>query len=393
MIIHVDMDAYYASVEERDQPELVGRPLIVGGRPEGRGVVAAANYAARKFGVRSAMPTAKAIKLCPHLLIIPPRGDVYRQVSEQIHKIFSRYTPIIEPLSLDEAFLDPGGSEKLYGDAISIGKKIKCEIFDELHLVASVGVAPNKFLAKLASDQDKPDGFTIVTRDKVQEFLDPLPIFRMWGIGKAAQKQLQQLGITTIGNMRHTSESFLSQQFGKTGSRLWELCHGRDSRKVITESEAKSISRETTFDIDISSLDTLESFALTLTESVCFRLRKAELKVRTLHLKVRYQDFSTVTRSKTLPHLTSNTNEIWGVLQQLLRSLLKNKQFSVRLIGVGLSQFSHCDQTPRQQDLLEMTGTQNDGVRASEKSNKIDEVTDQIKNRFGKPAIKLGKSQ
>ena len=399
MIIHVDMDAFYASVEEREQPSLKGKPLIVGGRPEARGVVAAANYASRIFGVRSAMPTARAVKLCPHLLILPPRGALYSQVSDQIHGIFARYTPVIEPLSLDEAFLDATGSEKLYGSVIEIGRRIKADILKELDLIASVGVAPNKFLAKLASDQDKPDGFTVIHPEEVQSFLDPLPVSRIWGVGKMAQARLQRAGIATIGALRLTSESFLQQEFGKIGERLWALSHGRDDRRVIAEPEAKSISREATFEIDITDLYTLESFTSSLTESVCFRLRNADLRAKTVQLKVRYQDFSTVTRNKTLSYSTDSTIKIWDAVRGLLTSLLEGRRFSVRLVGVGLTNFveEQCGlpqpATPKQLDLFSSAFDNFKQDRVDQKQLQLDKVSDQIKHKYGKSTIRRGKSR
>ena len=217
------MDAFYASVEEREQPELRGEPLVVGGRPDARGVVSAANYAAREFGIHSAMPSATALRLCPQLRIIPPRGGLYAEVSAQIREIFNRYTPIIEPLSLDEAFLDPAGSERLHGDAEQIGRAIKADIRTELGLVASVGVAPNKFLAKLASDADKPDGFTVIQPPRVQGFLDALPVERIWGVGKAAKARLNRAGVRTVAQLRQCSRVWLQKEFGRNGERLWQL--------------------------------------------------------------------------------------------------------------------------------------------------------------------------
>jgi DNA polymerase-4 len=235
MILHVDMDAFYASVEERDNPRLVGKPVIVGGKPEGRGVVAAANYEIRKFGVHSAMPTSQALRLCPAAIVLPPRMDYYAEISRQIREIFDRYTPLVEPLSLDEAFLDVTGSAGLFGPAVEIGRRIKQHIKQELNLVASVGVAPNKFLAKIASDLNKPDGFLVVEQDRVQEFLDPLPVGRLWGVGRVSNTVLEGFGIRTIGQLRAQSANVLRQKFGKTGDHLWQLAHGIDSRPVVPD--------------------------------------------------------------------------------------------------------------------------------------------------------------
>ena len=396
MILHIDMDAFYASVEEREQPELKGKPLIVGGNPEGRGVVAAANYAARAFGVRSAMPTYRAIRLCPHLIIVRPRGGLYSKVSGQIREIFKRYTPLIEPLSLDEAFLDVQGSEKLYGTADVIGRRIKQEIKSELDLIASVGVAPNKFLAKLASDHDKPDGFTVIKTNEVQAFLDPLPVGRIWGVGKVAQNRLKGMGIHTVRDLRETSAEFLEQEFGSIGERLWKLSHGQDAREVVTETEAKSISHETTFGTDITEMDTLESISLSLTEGVCFRLRDVGLKARTVNLKIRFDDFSTVTRSKTLDQSTDSTLRIWGILRGLLMELLGSRSFSIRLIGAGVSNFD--DESSRegkaspQSDLFASVPVEPETGSHAQKQVQLDRLSDEIRRKYGKNTINRGKS-
>ena len=247
MILHVDMDAFYASVEEREDPSLRGKPLIVGGSAEGRGVVAAANYAARKFGVHSAMPAARAKQLCPQAVFIKPRIDYYATVSRQIREIFESFTSQIEPLSLDEAFLDVSGSESLFGASAQIGRQIKQLIRERLQLVASVGVAPNKFLAKIASDLEKPDGFVIVEADQIQAFLDPLPVGRLWGVGKVTGRAFERLGIRTIGQLRQLSVESLDELFGTAGEHYWRLAHGIDDRRVTPDREAKSISNETTF--------------------------------------------------------------------------------------------------------------------------------------------------
>ena len=382
MILHIDMDAFYASVEEREQPALRGRPLVVGGRPDARGVVSAANYASRKFGIHSAMPSATALRLCPHLTIIPPRGELYASVSAQIREIFSRYTPIIEPLSLDEAFLDPAGSERLHGGAEQIGRAIKEDIRAELGLVASVGVAPNKFLAKLASDQNKPDGFTVIQQHQIRSFLDPLPVERIWGVGKSAKARLNRAGIHTVAQLRHSSAGYLTKEFGRNGERLWQLAHGLDERKVIPDSEVKSISQEITFATDIDSLDILQASALDLTEGVCYRLRQAGLNGRTVHLKIRFEDFSTITRARGLSAATNATADIWHLADTLLCRELANKKFSVRLIGVGVTNFGESETA--QADLFKPAGRS--------KQNALDELTDEIRKRYGKSKIRRGKS-
>ncbi len=300
-ILHVDMDAFFASVEARERPELRGRPLIVGGTPQGRGVVAAASYEARRFGVHSAMPTATALRLCPKAVVLPPRHGLYSQVSRQIHAVFERYTPQIEPLSLDEAFLDVTGSLRLFGSAETIGREIKREIREELDLVASVGVAPNKFLAKLASDMNKPDGFFQFIPDRIAESLDPLPVTRLWGVGPASARQLERLGIRTVGQLRHYSRQLIARHLGRGGEHLWELAHGIDERPVISEQEAKSVSNETTFANDIDDPASLRGWLSELAEQVGWRLRRQQLAGRTVTIKVRFKDFTTVTRSLSLP--------------------------------------------------------------------------------------------
>ena len=387
MIIHIDMDAFYASVEERENPAICGKPLIVGGHPERRGVVSAANYPARKFGIHSAMPTAQAVRKCPDLLILPPRHDLYRAVSKQIINIFSRYTPIIEPLSLDEAFLDCSGSERLYGDAVAIGKSIKSDISGELRLIASVGIAPNKFVAKLASAHAKPDGFTVIMKDQVQAFLDPQPIGRLWGIGKVGSARFKACGIRTVGELRQADPSLIKNLLGHDSTKIRNLACGIDERKVIPDSEVKSISQETTFTQDVSDYAAIESTAMYLTESVCYRLRDAELEAGVIKLKIRYSDFNTISRSRTLESASNSTQDAWNIVRSLIADELQNQAFKIRLIGVGCSGFNS---EPSQQtslfDILEQDG--DDGNPA----DLVDQLTDEIRNRFGRDMIQLGRS-
>lgn len=387
MIIHVDMDAFYASVEERENPLLKGKPLIVAGRAEARGVVSAANYPARKFGVHSAMPTATALKRCPELIVIPPRHDLYKEISGQIQEIFYRYTPVIEPLALDEAFLDCQGSEKLYMGPEFIGRRIKQDILTELGLVASVGVATNKFLAKLATDRGKPDGFTVVNKEDVQAFLDPLPVGNIWGIGKVGNDRLHRHGIKTIQDLRRVDKKVLSQWFGRLGCRFWELARGIDDRRVTPDSEVKSISQETTFDQDVSEFSVLESTAMYLTESVCYRLRKANLDGRTVTVKIRFQDFQTITRSRSIDGSTHSTDKVWKNVAQLLLAALGGKAFLVRLLGVGVSEFR--EDGPHQTSLFADDGAP--GLD-EQRSETLDEVSDRIRERFGRGVIHRGKA-
>ncbi len=378
MILHVDMDAFYASVEERDDPTLCGKPVIVGGTPEGRGVVAAANYVVRKFGVHSAMPTAKALKLCPNAIVLRPRMEHYAQISNQIREIFHRYTPEVEPLSLDEAFLDATGSVKLFGSVETIGRAIKQDIRNELNLVASVGVAPNKFLAKLASDLDKPDGFTVIEPDAVQSVIAPLSVGRIWGVGKVTKQRFDCLGVQTIGQLRTLSLQQLQDEFGQYGEHFWQLARGIDNRTVIADREAKSISHETTFVEDIRDMDVLRAWLMGLTEQVARRLRSQHSQGRTVHLKVRYSNFDTYTRSRGVSPATNATNQLWSVALQLLTSELPDRPLVVRLLGMGVSNLQK--QRPIQQSLF--------AEEQDARETRLDQVTDTIRNRFGSASLR-----
>ena len=382
-ILHVDMDAFYASVEVREQPGLAGRPVIVGGSPRGRGVVSAANYEARRFGIHSAMPTARAMRLCPDAVCLPGRMSLYASVSRQIREIFNRYSPMVEPLSLDEAFLDVTDSQRLFGSAAEIANAIKQAISNELSLVASVGIAPNKFIAKIASDLDKPDGFVEVMPEEVQAFLDPLPVSRIWGVGKATGNELDRLGITTIAQLRQQAEAVLQDRFGKFGNHLWRLANGMDDRPVVSDSEAKSISNETTFDSDISNRDTLRAWLMELTEQVCWRLRQQDLFGRTVQIKLRFTDFSTITRSHTLPEATQQTKQVWQAVMALFDKAMQSESRRLRLVGVGVSGLSETAQRPQvQTDMFE----QPEDTRQTQ----LDEVADAIKSRFGSGGIRRG---
>ena len=379
-VLHVDMDAFYASVEERERPELAGRAVVVGGSPEGRGVVAAASYAARGYGVRSAMPTARARQLCPHAVFLRSRMALYAEVSAEIRALLHRYTPLVEPLSLDEAFLDVSASRELFGEGAAIAAHIKRAVRSELGLVASVGVAPNKFLAKLASDFDKPDGLVVVPAEGVQAFLDPLPVERLWGVGAAARDTLHALGVHTIADLRARPEAVLRDRLGKWGRRLFALAHGRDERPVVPEQEARSLSHETTFEVDIAQAALLRAWLRDLCEQVARRLRRQGLRAHAVEVKVRYADFRTVTRSAGLHVATANTRALWRRAAGLLDALLARRADPVRLLGMGASRLTR--ERREQGDLFE--------APRSAREQRVDTMVDAVHERFGRAGLRRG---
>jgi DNA polymerase-4 len=373
-IIHVDMDAFYASVEQRDDPTLQAKPVVVGGKPNSRGVVCAASYEARKFGIRSAMPMSEAYRRCPNAIFLPVNLNKYQEVSLQIRQIFMTYTPIVEPLSLDEAFLDVTGSTSLFGPAETIAFIIKQRIQQELHLTASVGVASNKFLAKLASDLQKPDGFVVVQPKRVQEFLDPLSVERLWGVGEKTAEQLHKINVKTVRDLRYLERGYLTQLFGVLGSQLYQLAQGIDDRPVESERMVKSIGRETTFAMDISDRDMLEKTLLKLAVDVGRRLRKEGISGKTLTLKIRYDDFRTVSRSHTLSQATDLDDVIYKEACNLLSEVSLKKP--LRLVGLSLHNLT--DKLERQLSLFP----------ESQKDNEtLTKVIDLVKEKYGEKSI------
>jgi len=373
-ILHVDMDAFYASVEQRDDPSLMGKPVVVGGRPDSRGVVSAASYEARKYGIRSAMPIAEAARRCPAAIFLPVNAQKYREVSLQIREIFLTYTPMVEPLSLDEAFLDVTGSTSLFGPADLIASTIKQRIQQELNLTASVGLAYNKFLAKLASDLKKPNGFVVVHPKGIQEFLDPLPVERIWGVGEKTAEQLHIHHVKTVRNLRSLELKFLTKLFGSLGSQLYQLARGIDHRPVESDRVVKSIGRETTFETDITDRDVLEKTLLKLAVHVGRSLRKESLRGKTVTLKVRYDDFRTLTRSRTLQRATNLDDVIYQEACSLLRELSLNQP--LRLIGVTLSNLT--DQIQNQLALFEEPQLERENLT---------KVLDSVKEKYGEKSI------
>jgi DNA polymerase IV len=373
-IIHVDMDAFYASVEQRDDPELRGKPVVVGGSPQSRGVASTCSYEARKYGIRSAMPLAEAYRRCPHAIFVPVNGRKYREVSLQINKIFHDYTPIVEPLSLDEAFLDVTGSTRLFGSAENIAKEIKARIQKELELTASVGLACNKFLAKIASDLKKPNGLVVVAPDKIQQFLDPLPVERIWGVGVKTAERLHGLNIRCVRELRQLEVEYLERLFGIGGNQLYHLARGIDERPVEIERGVKSIGREITFSEDIRDREALATFLLELTVDVGRKLRKEALKAKTINLKLRFKDFSTITRARTLDSLTNLDEDIFASSSELLQEVVLKD--SVRLIGVSVSNLS--DQEDSQLSLF---------AEPKQEKENLTKAVDQLKERFGEKSI------
>ena len=379
MIIHVDMDAFYASVEIRDNPDLIGKPVVVGGSTSGRGVVAAASYEARKFGVHSAMSSKVALRKCPKLVFVKGRMDHYAAISKQIRGIFFSFTSLVEPLSLDEAFLDVSGCERLFGDGLSIAAEIKKRIFNETGLIASAGVAPNKYLAKIASDCDKPDGLTFVDPDNIQGFLDPLPIARVWGIGPVTEKRFARLGISNVRQLRALSLELLQQEFGINGDHFYKLARGIDDRAVVPDRVAKSVSHEKTFPKDIFDQEILLAWLLELTDQVGRRLRRHGIFGRTVKLKFRFDDFETLVRSKSIAP-TNTTQTLYGTAAELILGIGRSQHRGVRLIGVGVSNLSR--QAPVQLSLFD----QGD----KDKQSRVDSISDAIRDKFGGSKLNRG---
>ena len=373
-IIHVDMDAFYASIEQRDDPSLAGRPVIVGGVTGKRGVVSAASYEARRFGVHSAMPMARARKLCPDGAYL--RGDMekYRVASGEIRAIFSSYTPLVEPLSLDEAFLDVTASLRLWESHERIGREIKERIRDGLALTASVGIASNKLVAKVASDREKPDGLVIVEPGEEAEFLRDLPVGEMFGVGKVSARRMAGLGIETIGQVAEMPREQLKRLFGKQGERLFERARGIDESDVVADTEAKSISHETTFSDDVGDEKELRRTLALLADRVSARLRQEGLAASTVGVKVRLADFTTMSRERSLKEPVNADNDIFSTSWTLFGETPLGGQ-KIRLLGVTASRL---DRPSSQMSLFSGEG---------EKSRNAMKAIDSIRQKFGDDAI------
>ncbi|MDA3895967.1 MAG: DNA polymerase IV [Desulfobacteraceae bacterium] len=377
MIIHVDMDAFFASVEQLDNPELIGKPVIVGGTSN-RGVVAASSYEARKFGVYSAMPIFQARQKCPQGIYVRPRGYRYKEISIQVMSILSSFTPVFQQVSIDEAFLDITGCESIFGTPYEIGMKIKQKIKSEAHLICSVGIAPLKFLAKIASDMDKPDGLTYISPEDMHLFIEALPVRKISGVGKQTAGHLGKMGIVTLGDVKKYTRETLLTRLGKYGNRLYELANGIDRSTVDVYRPVKSISTEETLAADMADKDRLKKYLLKHSEDVGRQLRKKGCKARTVTLKVKHSDFKQVTRQTKMPCYTFSSEKIYQAAVILLDEYFLRKP--VRLIGVGVSDFDDKKQAVQ----MELFAGSDDGV---EKWEKVDSAVDAIAEKFGKDVI------
>ncbi|HEY7676067.1 MAG TPA: DNA polymerase IV [Candidatus Methylomirabilis sp.] len=380
-ILHVDMDAFYAAVEQLDHPECRGKPVIVGADPrggKGRGVVAACSYEARRFGVRSALPISQAYRLCPAAIYVRPRMERYEEMSHQVFAILRSVTDLVEPLSIDEAFLDVTGSQRLFGDADTMGRRLKAQIREATGLVASVGVAPNKFLAKIASDLGKPDGFVVVPHGGEAAFLRPLPLFRLWGVGPKTEARLTRLGLRTIGDLAACPRATLEDLLGEAGGHLADLAHGIDDREVVPWEAAKSIGAETTFREDTDDADRLRKTLLALADRVAQRLRDEGYRAGTVTLKHRDSTFTTLTRAMTLGEPTDVTGVLYRAALGLLERVPRRHR-KVRLLGVSASRLVPAAGAAEQLTLF--------GGRR-ERSRSLDRAVDAIRKRFGEDAIR-----
>ena len=388
-IIHLDMDAFYAAIEQRDFPELRGKPIIVGG-DRVRGVVATASYEARPYGVHSAMPMAKALKLCPQAIVVPPRRARYVEASQQIFAILRSFTPLVEPLSLDEAFLDVTASEQLFGPATSIAQQIKTRITQETQLTASAGIASTKFVAKIASDLKKPDGLVEVADEQVLSFLQPLPVTRLWGVGAVTARTLGTLGIKTIGDLARLSRESLVKRFGANGEHFFQLAHGIDPRPVDPNQEVKSIGEEETFAHDLEHDSEVHPALLRYAQTVAHRLRARGLAGRTVTVKIRLAErledgrYRMYTRSHTLSAPTSDAQEIYRTALSLYAQVPRHG-LKVRLAGIYASSLE-AEGNAAQLSLFTPPTIQSD------KRRQLGQLLEQLSSRYGENVIRLGET-
>ncbi len=334
VIAHLDLDAFYAAVEVLENPDLTDKPILVGGRPESRGVVATASYVAREYGVHSAMPMYQAVRLCPEAIVLPPQFDLYRRYSRRVMAILHEATPLVEKISIDEAYLDLTGQVDLWEEAVPLARRLQEQVRDGVGLSASLGVATNKLVAKIASDHDKPGGLTVVHPGREAAFLAPLPVRVIWGIGPVTAEKLAQMGVTTVGDLAQLSGQELAIRFGEHGAAMASRARGIDRRPVVTEHERKSVSRETTFDRDLKELMALKKQLWKLSRSVAQRLGRADVVAGTVTIKLRYDDFETLTRQMSLDVPTADDVRIYRAALVLLKQAW-DRERPVRLLGVG----------------------------------------------------------
>ncbi len=392
-IIHADMDAFYASVEQHDQPELRGKPVLVGGSPRARGVVAAASYESRVYGCRSAMPMRTAVRLCPHAEIVRPRFSRYREVSEQIMDIFRSVSPLVEPLSLDEAFIDISQRVESGETPAEVARWIKRRVREETGLTISCGAGTSKSIAKIASDRDKPDGLTIVPPGTEEAFLAPLPISELWGIGPKTAQRLREAGVESVGDLAQRPLPWLIDRFGARGEWFHELARGIDPREVSTTRETKSISSETTFAEDLGDYDKLAETARGQARDVSRRLRRAELRARTVQIKLRLSDFTTFTRQRTLAGASDDVDEITSAALALLREQCRpSRRF--RLIGVGVSNLEAAQDAVAQLSLFDAAtrpaATPPESAERRARQAALRSAVDDLQTRFGAEVVHLG---
>ncbi len=374
-VLHCDLDAFYASVEQLDHPEWRGRPVIVGGGPNDRGVVSAASYEARVFGVRSAMPLRTAARLCPHAVFVPGDHERYAELSDRVMSFFREYTPLVEPISLDEAFLDVSGSARLFGGSEAIGRALKRRVREDLGLVLSVGVAANKLCAKIASDLGKPDGFVLVARGSEAEFLRPLPLRRLWGVGERTQEALEGWGLATIGDLAALDPRRLEGRFGAFGRALWERAQGLDPDPVVPHEGPKSVGHEHTFDRDESDDTRVEATLLRLVEGVAGRLRQGGLRGACVTLKLRLAPFVTLSRQRTVGEATDDARSIYAIARELYRREREGDRRPVRLVGVSVSNLENAD-LGRQLALF-----------GDERRARLNAAVDAVREKHGESAI------
>lgn len=345
-IIHIDMDAFYASVEQRDNPEYRGKPIVVGGSPDGRGgVVATASYEARKFGIRSAMPSKRAVQLCPHVIFVRPRFAAYKEVSQQVREIFRRYTDLIEPLSLDEAYLDVTKNKRNMTSAIAIAQEIRAAIREELQLTASAGVSINKFVAKIASDMNKPDGLTFIDPAQIETFMEQLPVEKFFGVGKVTAEKMNRMQLFTGADLKKLTEDELSRYFGKTGRFFFRIVRGIDDREVQPHRETKSLGAEDTFAYDLTDQDDMNAELDKIARTVFDRLQRYGLKGRTVTLKVKYADFRQITRNHSFFSPIGDLDTIAATAKDLLAKT-GLEDVKIRLLGITLSNFGEGPSKP-----------------------------------------------